>query len=37
MNNLFLILLGLAIALGGASLTARCKHRRAGKLPEDIQ
>jgi len=34
----FVVILGLVIAVCGASLTTRCRHqRRAGKLPEDIQ
>lgn len=37
MNQSLLILIGLVIALVGASFTTRCKHRKAGKLPEDIQ
>lgn len=37
MNTFFFVALGLVVALCGVSMTARCKHRRAGKLPEDIQ
>jgi len=36
-EQLFLILTGLAIAVCGAGLTTRCRHRRPGRLPEDIQ
>lgn len=32
-----IVILGLLLAVCGASLTTRCRHRRPGKLPEDIQ
>lgn len=35
--EMFVVILGLVLAVGGASLTTRCRHRRTGKLPEDIQ
>lgn len=35
--EIFVVILGLVIAVCGAGLTTRCRHRRPGKLPEDIQ
>jgi len=37
MENVFLFLLFIALATLGAWHSAKCKHRRTGKLPEDIQ
>lgn len=37
MLNLFLILICLAIAVGGELFVARHRCRRPGRLPEDIQ
>jgi len=37
-EQIFVVIIGLVIAVCGASLTTRCRHqRRPGKLPEDIQ
>lgn len=35
--HVFLFFVGLLIALCGVGFTTRCRHRRTGKLPEDIQ
>jgi len=36
--EIFVVILGLVLAICGAGLTTRCRHRcRTGKLPEDIQ
>lgn len=36
-EQIFVLIIGLVLAVCGASLTTRCRHRRPGKLPEDIQ
>lgn len=35
--HVFIFFVGLGLAVCGASLSTRCRHRRHTKLPEDIQ